>query len=266
MRIGTKLTAGFSFVILSILFTAGLSLSVYRTINEKCIELNDEIKPNVVVLMQLYNALIDIDRWSMTYALYGQEEHKQKVQSAIEHTEKVGIEHLEHEKPHGQVKQIMAEEIMAKLKRYTLTTTEIINLREQGVEASEIFQIKAVEYHSAINTLVGELEEYRTFLIGEFTVAQQVLHESRALGAKIISVGAVVIMLLASAIGFAITISIVRPVRRLHRGVEIISEGNLDYKIGKNAKDEIGQLSRAFDSMALLITFPNRLTMRFLLE
>ena len=250
MRIGTKLTAGFSLVILSILFTTGLSLSVYRKINEKCIELKDEIKPNVVAMMQLYNAIIDLDRWSMTYALYGQEEHKQKVQSAIEHTEKIGLEHLEHEKPHGQVKQIMAEEIMAKVKRYTLTITEIINLREQGVEASEIFQIKAVEYHSAINTLLGELGEYRTFLIGELTFAQQVLHEARAWGAKIIVVGAVIIMVLASAIGFAITMSIVKPVRRLHRGVEIISEGNLDYKIGEDAKDEIGQLSRAFDSMA----------------
>jgi signal transduction histidine kinase/ActR/RegA family two-component response regulator len=186
----------------------------------------------------------------MTYALYGQEEHKQKVQFAIEHTEKIGLEHLEHEKLHGQVKQIMAEEIMAKVKRFTLIITEIFNLREQGMEASEIFQIKAVEYHSAVNTLLGELGEYRTFLIGELTLAQQALHEARALGAKIIAVGAVLIMVLASAIGFAITRSIVKPVRRLHRGVEIISEGNLDYKIGEDAKDEIGQLSRAFDSMA----------------
>jgi signal transduction histidine kinase/ActR/RegA family two-component response regulator len=250
MRIGTKLTAGFSLVILSILFTAGLSLSVYRNINEKCIELKDEIKPNIVAMMQLYNAIIDLHHWSMTYALYGQEEHKQKVQSAIEHTEKICFEHLEHEKPHGQVKQIMAEEIMAKVKRFTLIITEIFNLREQGMEAPEIFQIKAVEFHSAVNTLLGELGEYRTFLIGELTFSQQVLHEARALGAKIIVVGTVFIMLLASTIGCAITMSIARPVRRLHRGVEIISEGNLDYKIGEDAKDEIGQLSRAFDSMA----------------
>ena len=250
MRISTKLTAGFSLVILSILLTAGLSLSVYREINEKCIALRDEIKPNVVAMMQLYNAIIDLHHWSMTYALYGQEEHKQKVQSAIEHTEKIALEHLEHEKPHGQVKQIMAEEIMVKVKRFTLTITEIFTLREQGMEAPEIFQIKAVEFHSAVNTLLGELGEYRTFLIGELTLSQQVLHESRALGAKIIVVGTVFIMLLASTIGFAITMSIARPVRRLHRGVEIISEGNLDYKIGEDAKDEIGQLSRAFDSMA----------------
>ena len=117
MRIRTKLTAGFLLVILSILFITGLSLSVYSKIDEKCIELREEIKPNIVAMMQLYNAIIDLHHWSMTYALYGQEEHKQKVESAIERTEKIGLEHLEHEKLHGQVKQMMAEEIIVKVNK-----------------------------------------------------------------------------------------------------------------------------------------------------
>jgi len=39
------------------------------------------------------------------------------------------------------------------------------------------------------------------------------------------------------------------PLRKLHKGTEIIGSGNLDYKVGTDAKDEIGQLSRAFDEM-----------------
>jgi len=39
------------------------------------------------------------------------------------------------------------------------------------------------------------------------------------------------------------------PIHRLHRGTEIIGEGNLDYKVGIPDQDEIGQLSRAFDQM-----------------
>jgi PAS domain S-box-containing protein len=39
------------------------------------------------------------------------------------------------------------------------------------------------------------------------------------------------------------------PIRKLHRGSEIIGRGNLDYKVGGTARDEIGQLSRAFDDM-----------------
>ena len=44
---------------------------------------------------------------------------------------------------------------------------------------------------------------------------------------------------------------ITRPLIALHKGIEIIGEGNLDYKVGTKVNDEIGQLSRAFDEMTL---------------
>jgi len=40
-----------------------------------------------------------------------------------------------------------------------------------------------------------------------------------------------------------------KPLTKLHEGTEIVGEGNLDYKVGTTAQDEIGQLSRAFDQM-----------------
>ena len=43
--------------------------------------------------------------------------------------------------------------------------------------------------------------------------------------------------------------SIGAPIAKLHKGTEIIGSGNLDYKVGIDAKDEIGQLSRSFDEM-----------------
>ena len=53
---------------------------------------------------------------------------------------------------------------------------------------------------------------------------------------------------LALGLGFASTV-IIRPLVRLHKGTEIIGAGDLDYKVGTDATDEIGQLSRAFDAM-----------------
>ncbi|MFA6282383.1 MAG: cache domain-containing protein, partial [Candidatus Omnitrophota bacterium] len=50
-------------------------------------------------------------------------------------------------------------------------------------------------------------------------------------------------------LGIAISRLITGPIHKLHKGTEIIGEGNLDYKVGTDAKDEIGQLSRAFDQM-----------------
>jgi PAS domain S-box-containing protein len=50
---------------------------------------------------------------------------------------------------------------------------------------------------------------------------------------------------------FAVIIirSVTYPLTRLHKGTEIIAEGNLDYKTNIRTPDEIGQLSTAFDVM-----------------
>jgi len=49
--------------------------------------------------------------------------------------------------------------------------------------------------------------------------------------------------------GIYVSRFITGPVRKLHEGTEIIGRGNLDYHVGSDSKDEIGQLSRAFDKM-----------------
>jgi len=48
--------------------------------------------------------------------------------------------------------------------------------------------------------------------------------------------------------------TITEPIVRLHHGTEEIISGNLDYRVGTRAEDEIGQLSRAFDEMTANIT------------
>ena len=50
-------------------------------------------------------------------------------------------------------------------------------------------------------------------------------------------------------LSFVIARSVIRPIVKLHHGTEEITKGNLDFKVGTKAEDEIGQLSRDFDSM-----------------
>ena len=52
-------------------------------------------------------------------------------------------------------------------------------------------------------------------------------------------------------IGRLIALTISKPLHRLHKGIEVVSGGNLDYRVGTVASDEVGQLSRAFDYMIL---------------
>ncbi len=59
-----------------------------------------------------------------------------------------------------------------------------------------------------------------------------------------------VLILIVGAIAAAVIAGgVTKPVLALQRGTEIIGSGNLDYKVGTGAQDEVGQLSRLIDSM-----------------
>ncbi len=55
--------------------------------------------------------------------------------------------------------------------------------------------------------------------------------------------------LLGITLSILISRTITQPIVKLHHGIEEIEKGNLDFKVGTKAEDEIGQLSRAFDGM-----------------
>lgn len=64
----------------------------------------------------------------------------------------------------------------------------------------------------------------------------------------VINAGLILFFIAIVALFVAKTIS--DPINSLYKGVNIIGSGNLDYKVGTKANDEIGQLSRAFDEMS----------------
>lgn len=48
-----------------------------------------------------------------------------------------------------------------------------------------------------------------------------------------------------------VTRSITKPIARLQEGAEVIGQGDLDHRVATGARDEIGELSRDFDQMAI---------------
>ncbi|HEX7510291.1 MAG TPA: histidine kinase dimerization/phospho-acceptor domain-containing protein, partial [Chitinivibrionales bacterium] len=58
-----------------------------------------------------------------------------------------------------------------------------------------------------------------------------------------------IVLALSAIMAMSIAQSISQPIQALSKGAEIIGAGKLDHKVGTATKDEIGQLSRAFDKM-----------------
>ncbi len=65
----------------------------------------------------------------------------------------------------------------------------------------------------------------------------------------VITVFIIFIIAIMAVVSYIFSRSVAKPIRKLHEGTEIIGAGNLNYRVGTPAKDEIGQLSRAFDEM-----------------
>lgn len=59
----------------------------------------------------------------------------------------------------------------------------------------------------------------------------------------------VIVGIIAGIIALIISNSIANPISNLNKGAEMVGSGNLDYKVGIDTKDEIGQLSKTFDQM-----------------
>ena len=77
------------------------------------------------------------------------------------------------------------------------------------------------------------------------TRMQQVRHY------RLIVVVAAVVVVIVFLLGMAweLEFAVVRPLRRLQAGTEVIGRGRLDFPIGTPAHDELGELSRSFDAM-----------------
>ena len=62
-----------------------------------------------------------------------------------------------------------------------------------------------------------------------------------------------IVLFIFSIVTYILAKTISRPIIALHHGTEMIQKGDLNYKVGTDTKDEIGQLSRSFDKMTVAI-------------
>ncbi|MEA3358259.1 MAG: cache domain-containing protein [Thermodesulfobacteriota bacterium] len=91
------------------------------------------------------------------------------------------------------------------------------------------------------------IPEMQWGLIAEYDVTEAYKPMSKQIVLIIIIFSVLLIVIIIVAI--VVSKKIILPIKELHEGTEEIIKGNLDYKVGIELKDEIGQLSRSFDIM-----------------
>jgi len=104
-----------------------------------------------------------------------------------------------------------------------------------------------------IDTLMGELLVKSHATVSPiFLLERKIQAKSIALQTKVSRITAIfflVLIALITGVSLWISRSIRIPLAKLQRGIQIIGGGNLDHKVWTHERDEIGELSRAFDNM-----------------
>jgi len=254
MKIRTKLTVGFIVVVSLIWITVFVASNTYTEIHEKFEVLERDIVPGAIAMSEMETRAHAIKAWTLVYIYRGNvvridKTVKEWLQESTGSLEKLAREHGEQAVVVGPEAAKIAEEIESKVKQLSSITREIVSLKDQGTEVDELMEIMEELYYPVISPLLKQVSEHEAKHLAELAESEEAVREANTSGMRILFIVAGLVTVMVVGVRFFIVGPIVKRLQALHKGTEIIGQGNLDYKVGTKAKDEIGQLSRAFDQM-----------------
>jgi len=250
MKMCVKLALGFSVSVLILLLAIAFCLNIGVKIHGEFEILKEDIVPGAIAMGSMDGTCQQIAHDLMDYMVAaGEEEEEEAVRVGLSLLTKASSEHIEHETHIGEEEKKEAGELTARVERFASAAAEIINLKKEGAGVKELLKREEEILHPALETLVEQLAYHKATHVEELSEAEQAVHRAHVLGGQIALLASVLAVSLTAMVAFITTRSITKPLNALCKGTEMIGSGNLDYKVGTNVKDEIGELSRAFDKM-----------------
>jgi PAS domain S-box-containing protein len=252
MKVATRLIFSSLFIVLLIWGTAFSALNTYDRLQEELEALGDDIVPEIAAVSEMEILAHQIAYDTVAYIHTGGEEYKQSVTLAADKLRAEGQEYLAFETGEGPTEQEQAEKLVTGINVFTSSAVNIIHLNELELGELELgdteIWLSEVAY-SIFPSMMQLFEENKAFTMEKYALAEADAREAYTSGMQRLMLIAGLVTVVTLAAAFFITRSIIKPLQALHRGTEIIGQGDLNYRVGTKAKDEIGQLSRAFDQM-----------------
>jgi signal transduction histidine kinase len=145
-----------------------------------------------------------------------------------------------------------AELIRNIIPRFDLVDDIFLRLLQNHAR-KEIHPERAALHQEVENRLISQLlQETQGMASLAFQLSDLLTREAEATQRRAAQLQIGALLLVGLVVGmnsWLIVRAIAQPIFQFQKGVEIIGAGNLDYRLGSTASDEIGELSRAFDAM-----------------
>jgi signal transduction histidine kinase len=249
MKIRARLLTGFGSVAFAMLLIIAFCLNNTKTVCNFFDELTNDTVPDLIAMSNMdgYAQQIYLLTGSLTTA---EEFDKNRLQSIVQKLEKAGTRRLKNITNSGSGREIIAKELLRKIKAVNASAMEIAELKEQGATTAELIARINSEFQPLMWKLFNQLNENKMFYTEQLTAAKKSVQRAQIHGFPYAMFASASAVLLAIGVALAVGRSIVEPLKALQKGTGIIGRSNLNYKIGTDAGDEIGELSRAFDKMS----------------
>ena len=262
MRLGTKIIIGFFCVSLLLALVGFISnyytseirqeqLSSVNDASEVVIytgEMERSLFQSLIFLNGIREAVIAEKNYSTVQELPAVIELKAKFENELERFE-VSFSQLQ--KVLGQ-DELMPEdltELYNSFEVYKSISRQWLELGDDDISQANLMFINSIEPYFRSN-IIPEISLVRNYVLSVQEQRNQNLDESLELAAYINYLAIVLTVLLAMGLAIYIYRSIANPLAKVSASAKKIGEGELDERIEVSSKDEIGDLARAFNSMA----------------
>jgi len=249
MKVRNKLVFSFSLIIVLlgfIIFYVGFN---FKNLREQFDVVNDGIIPDTNLLIEVENIAGDAYLETMDYVVNNNEDAKQSALSLLIHLE---VLELTQQPQHNYVNKdeyIDALDLVTAINQFRSATSTMISIKESTEPPGNLFDFERNTSLATLRQLQDIISNQKAIYSGELVAARLDFNRAYKSGLQSMLLAAGIITVAALLAGYLTTRSILKPLYALRKGTEMIAQGNLAYKVGTKAKDEIGQLSRAFDRM-----------------
>ena len=248
MKVRTKLILGFSVIVVLLWGIGWFAITSFGNLNSQFSAVEDTVLPGTLAMKDVENNANKAYDETMAYILTDDTQAREAAFLYLSRLQEILDSYFT--QVATDTEKLQADLAMAtKITDFNFSLEALIQQKDDGVDPDELLRRNQItsmpsllalqqEVSTRIDLYTEELTSIKTDFNKTYKRSQQALYFSIGLMTLLAIIGATII-----------TRSIVRPLHALHKGTEIIAEGNLECKLGTKAKDEIGQLSRAFDQM-----------------
>ena len=143
MKVRTKLSIGFSVIVLLIWVTVFFATNRYTKMNEELELLTEDVIPYATLLADIEDKAQEIKSLTLFYISEGNitmtdRPVKEWIQERMEVLEELAKEHSEHAAGLDSAEQNFAEELENRVRLLNAETAEVMNLKDRGLDLNEL--------------------------------------------------------------------------------------------------------------------------------